>query len=894
MNRIFNNGFGSTGIRTTGANVRQPIIKHGTNLDNLRTKMVSAPIQHTGTQHRTADGTVIPDQQFISEVVNVASINKQDAENIRQMLPDIKLAEQVLISSILSPRDMVGTSLTFSSDLESLAELKTSLLNEVEDYFKKTYKIEAKLPQILEEVLFTSGAKTYIVLPETSVDAIINGKSKQPAMESFQKEFGKHGTFNGLGVLANPGTEKKNDFKSLKNSLSIESAAKDFNSRVKNYDPRTNWDKGSNCFTVIDNINALKMPRLVRHRTELDLMAIYGAGTGVGFEDASTEYTSTDGRIKLYRERQYEFTPVIQIDRYGNKDTEGHPIVIEPPTEAIIPVHIPGNPEDQIGFYMVLDQTGHPLSLTQHVDHYRNIVNAQTLKGSMPSDILQRANQQFNGQDNGNKQYVERVTNLFQDMVEKDLISRLESGIYSGTNVAIAKRDDVFRIMIARACAHQQTQLLYIPKNLATYIAFDYNAYGLGQSLLAANKLLASIRSLLLMSNSMAAVSNATNHRKLNVTLSENDPDPSRTLEMIFHEFAKRTVNQYPLGSVAPQDQLTFLASAGIQAAVTNHPGWPDTQVELEHIQTNAVEIDSEFAEDLKKQHLMSMGISPETVDLSMSVEFATSIVSSNILLAKRAMLYQEKLCGFLIDHIRKFILNSETLMSGLKDIIEGNRAKITDPKNKDVNSHVIALQFIASLDVSLPAPELSRLDMQMTAFNKYSEYLDAVIPAFISSEILTTENLGDTIGQNVDEFQRVFKAHLLRRWLEQENVLPEIFDMFEKDPDGNMMFDFMEVQEAYQSSFSSVFGSYLRKRQKRIEDNEKTLEQDGVGEGGDDFSSSDNDFDDSGDDTSFDDDGLDDDFDAESDTASDDDDSTESNDDDADDSDNLLTDSPF
>lgn len=891
MNRIFNNGFGSAGIRTTGSNVRQPIIKHGTNLDSLRSKMVSAPIQHSGTQHRTADGTAIPDQQFISEAVNVAALDKQDAENIRQMLPDIKLAEQVLISSILSPRDMIGTSLSFSSDLESLAELKTSLINEVEDYFKKTYKIEAKLPQILEEVLFTSGAKTYIVLPETSVDAIINGKGKNPAMESFQKEFGRHGTFNGLGVLANPRTEKKNDFKSLRNSLSIESATKDFNSRVKNYDPKASWDKEGEYFTVIDNINALKMPHLVRHRTELDLMAIYGAGTGIGFEDAGSEYTSTDGRIKLYRERQYEFTPVIQVDRYGSRDTEGHPIVIEPPTEAIIPVHIPGNPEDQVGFYMVLDQTGHPLSLTQHVDHYRNIVNAQSLKGSMPSDILQRANQQFNGQDTGNQQYVERVTGLFQDMVEKDLISRLESGIYSGTNVAIAKRDDVFRIMLARACAHQQTQLLYIPKNLATYIAFDYNAYGLGQSLLAANKLLASIRSLLLMSNSMAAVSNATNHRKLNVTLSENDPDPSRTLEMIFHEFAKRTVNQYPLGSVAPQDQLTFLASAGIQAAVTNHPGWPDTQVELEHIQTNAVEIDTEFAEDLKKQHLMSMGISPETVDLSMNVEFATSIVSSNILLAKRAMLYQEKLCGFLIDHIRKFTLNSETLMTKLKNIIDGNRDKITEPKYKDASAYVIALQFVASLNVSLPTPELSRLDMQMAAFNKYSEYLDSVIPAFISSEILTTDNLGDTVGQNVDEFQRVFKAHLLRRWLEQENVLPEIFDMFEKDPDGNMMFEFMEVQEAYQSSFSSVFGSYLRKRQKRIEDHEKTLEQDGVGGEDDGFSSSDDGgFDDDTDDTSLDDDFTDD-------LGSDDESTTESTDssnDEDDEPDNLLADSPF
>jgi hypothetical protein len=49
---------------------------------------------------------------------------------------------------------------------------------------------------------------------------------------------------------------------------------------------------------------------------------------------------------------------------------------------------------------------------------------------------------------------------------------------------------------------------------------------------------------------------------------------------------------------------------------------------------------------------LAAIGIAPETVDLSMNVDFAQSIVNSNILLAKRALVYQKLLTGFVTDFI--------------------------------------------------------------------------------------------------------------------------------------------------------------------------------------------------------------------------------------------------
>src|SRR5690606_1018836 len=185
-------------------------------------------------------------------------------------------------------------------------------------------------------------------------------------------------------------------------------------------------------------------------------------------------------------------------------------------------------------------------------------------------------------------------------------------------------------------------------------MAFDYNEYGVGKSLVEETKILASLRIMMLFANTMAGIKNSVGHTGLEITLDPEDAEPATTVEILMNEYAHTRQMAYPIGTAAPLEIINFLQRAAVDVHVSGNPRYPETRAEVVDKQANRTLVDTGLDEELKKRHTMSFGLNPETVDLGMNVEFATSITSSNILLAKRSKLYQDKLTPFLEDLISK------------------------------------------------------------------------------------------------------------------------------------------------------------------------------------------------------------------------------------------------
>ena len=116
-----------------------------------------------------------------SEMLNlpdIASANYdriQNNEDVVQLFPDVELCIQILTSCIISPNDMLSNKLTYiPPELKLPMELKRSLLEKIEDYIEKTYKINSNMSNILREALFTKGAYIEAIIPEASLDDIIS------------------------------------------------------------------------------------------------------------------------------------------------------------------------------------------------------------------------------------------------------------------------------------------------------------------------------------------------------------------------------------------------------------------------------------------------------------------------------------------------------------------------------------------------------------------------------------------------------------------------------------------------------------------------------------------------------------------------------------------------
>lgn len=781
----------------------------------IASKMVEG-LNTAPKRFENGEAQITPPNMLVNQVANNTAQNVIDAENMMQLLPDLELAKQVLVSSILSPNDMMSCELSYLSTADDLGDAKPLMLNVIKDYFENTYKIKPQLSHMLEEALFTKGAYPIAVIPESSIDNAINS-SKKITLESLKDEVDGEMLPRSYGILGNPSGKASGGF-----GFGIES----FDGSKTAYTPVNEMLS----LMVTDNINVLKFPR-IHEKLVADRVNDAYSSKKIGMEVFNGKGTDEMERDSLYKPRNFNYTPIVTLKTLEqlDKETVGHPLVLTLPVEAVIPVHVPSSPEEHVGYFVVLDKHGNPVRANSTQDYFADLsYNTNNIR-DMSSQMLAHTRRASEGRRPADDQMLlEESVNLYTEVIEKDLMSRLRSGIY-GENVQISKPTEIYRMMFARACSRMMTQLVYVPNTLMTYVAFDYNQFGVGKSLLEATKIIGSIRAMLLFSNTIASIKNSVSHVAVNIELDPADPSPDRTVEFLMNEYAKTRQASYPIGASSPVDMINYLQNAGVQVITSGHPGYPETKVSLEENATNHVKVDTDLDEVMKKRQLMAVGLAPETVDLSMNVDFATSVVNSNILLAKRALIYQEKFCIQLASFFQKFTCNSRTLMDKLREIVDNNKAKFKNGSN--LKTDAIVLYFINSLEVELPSPDLSRLEMQMEGFDNYTKGLDMVLPAFVSSDLFDSESMGE-IANSIPRTIAVLKAHFQRHWLQENNVMPELFKLTAYDKDKDAAFDLLKDHELYMISLQKSLITFMTTAVRASAETNKALQvvQDATG----------------------------------------------------------------
>ena len=84
-----------------------------------------------------------PDTFSFRSISDQLSENIRDSEIIMQLLPDMELWSQILISSILSPKDMMTTELNYTPPAELLpSDVSNTLIQLLKNHFEQVYKIK--------------------------------------------------------------------------------------------------------------------------------------------------------------------------------------------------------------------------------------------------------------------------------------------------------------------------------------------------------------------------------------------------------------------------------------------------------------------------------------------------------------------------------------------------------------------------------------------------------------------------------------------------------------------------------------------------------------------------------------------------------------------------------
>lgn len=253
--------------------------------------------------------------------------------------------------------------------------------------------------------------------------------------------------------------------------------------------------------------------------------------------------------------------------------------------------------------------------------------------------------------------------------MEQDLKSRLQNGAYKA-GVEINISNEIKRVMLARKASNSGTVLTFVPVSQVTYFAYYFNDDGFGESLMDKTKIISSIRSVLLFANTMMAVRKAVGNTELNIELDPDDDDPATTVEQLFHEFSRTRNTALPIASNSANDTITYLQNAGISVAVTGNKNYPETKVSQQDRSMGNVDVDTELEDSQRAKQWQGFGLSPESIDGLSSPNFAESIVSGNLLMAKRVLVYQKKTVQMISEHIRQYVYSDGTIFEELVRII--------------------------------------------------------------------------------------------------------------------------------------------------------------------------------------------------------------------------------
>lgn len=851
----------------------------------IESKLISAPFSMRSPQQQGPNGTPYPNSQVASTIINDTAQNIIDGRNLTRLLPDIKVARMLLVSAIQSPNDLISCSLSFLSDSEDFGNSKSGLLEIAEDAFRDIHKIDEIIPVWLDEILFERGAKAVMVLPESSLDDIINSdiieKDNRVRLESFSNNITEKGAFPSTGLLGSPEKGKQvtkqtvNDV--LKRARKLNMANESFDNgvikdrltsnsleqeRSFTFKNKMNGEVTKQEYLLQDNTDILKIKklneRLALEEARIRLQEHYG----VKFYDSTTfddldNYVDEDELAKedmgnntvqysrgaanqvlnfseneahgVVRKRDYKWTPVKAVNN-NFRQNAGEPTIMEVPAECIIPVYMQGRPDDHIGCFLAIEPTGGFITVTDDTDYYREMQASRDSNENVSGQMIEQVNQATYG---NNQQ--RRTANIREDqqllssaVLNHTFLEALEHGAYKGIRLALGNTEGVSRLMLNRALSGDNTHFLFVPKDLMTYIAFDYNDYGVGVSLLAQNKMQGAIRAMMQFTNTQTAINNAIIHTRIDVSFDEYESDPERTVEQIYHEAVRRRIAAYPLGVSSPLDQLEYLAVAGTSINVENHPSFPGTKVEFDYFNNSIAQIDTEFTDQLKRDFLQGLNINPESIDMSMGVELAQSIVTSNLLLAKRAMIYQNKFCAGLTDHLKKYLIQSPNTRKALTRYIMENKDEFKGKKyynalakgdNKSLEiANKLALKFISTVYVELPSPDINTMEMQLAGLEAKDAFYEQVVEYVISPDTIADWEVGPTVTNALDHFRAMFKNYLMRQYIQEENIAPELFTLLGFDEGTSQITSLLEDNKTFKDKLGRFFGGYIKEASKNAE----------------------------------------------------------------------------
>lgn len=717
--------------------------------------------------------------------------NIKNNDSIMELFPDIELCVRILVSSILSPNDISVTNLNIvSPEIKLPVNIKSQIEDLITVHVNENYDIENKQYDILRETLFTKGAYIEAIIPEAAVDDVIHQRGTYTNLSTMTSESLINNYLNG-----------SNGFISRE----------DYNFDVKIGDKKLDVSKEDIKLSFTDDFRVLLANEISTEMIHNTInRSLYGA-IEVKDEDKLDKLfgVSKEDDPIFMDNTKLKDNPYIMVPDASNASRKsiGRPMILKLSPEAVIPIHVVNHPEKHLGYFVLIDKNGIPINpeLDQYTDERYSMFKSSETNKNMQFNLITKARNALTNITEDDV-LLDKIEEIYTEIVDNMIKKKLENGYYNEI-ATLRDTSNLYHVMFMRALRSQETKLLYLPKELVSYFAFEYRDNGTGRSLLEKSSILFSVRAILMFTRMLATLKNSVTTTVVTANLDEDETDAERTISRIVSNALNTRKTQLPFGIINVDDMVQWAQSVGFRFNIKGG-GLPDMDISTEETSTSKVEPDEQIFEWINKSIYASFGLTPQMIDPAYESDYATSLVANNLLFAKFIKQKQAIYNPLITEHIRKILINDMELEGKLREFIKTNLKDIKssiglsikeENKTNDENSieetslvEYILKKYKLQSRVELPSPETTEADKLGEALDGYVSKLEKVLDIVLDESNITSEMVGE-LANSLGTLKNATKTSLVMKWLADNNYMSEITEFLTNDVDGKPVYNVLE-----------------------------------------------------------------------------------------------------
>ena len=732
----------------------------------------------------------------LERLSNVISNNINAATDLRQITPYIGKAELIWDAIMLYPNGKQEKTLNYDTRPSKLknSKMHDELRAVWDNYYTNDYKIEADLRPMLHDMLWNTGSYVLFNLSRPGLDYLINGSEMLPeeqmgrragneaydayvskATQAVNDEFVKD-EVTGKYVARNRGRFVRDPHASVKvNQVSgleaIMSGRQKYEGNEFNLFSAPEYSTGNFGITITDNPSLLYLQKLSAVTRQSDVNAVMGT------EDLSLVINSAMLQASKQQEKDKKNGPKepkattrnlteeqadalskglfpnrnaahqsIQFVKHNDAlsgNLYGRGLTWHIPSEAVIPIHRQGSNGKHEDFIFLLDDEGNFLKNTADAEYYQSMKKnsnsiANKPKGGSTDALISNLKTIQDGKD------CEFDMAEFAEMAKASIVRQFMSAIISGKgdNISISIDEETNKIFLARMFKRQSVRCLYVPGESVTYMAFNYNRLGIGQSLTQAAKMHIARLAAFDVADAMANLEAAQPHSLMAINIMKEDPDPAATIAIarsVFFEANPRIHSILSTAQLSVPQIVDALRESSLTVKINagENPHMPSPDIDISPMEKQVFKpVDPASRDEVLNKISNYFGLPRSWLDIVDGGEnqFQIEALTEHQMLLNQGANWQDQWCDMIIDHERKHMSVNGPFLNDLVKVIVDNKNLWTPDSKEPLEGSdeqkikLILSDFVNNIYCWLPTPASTESHAKMT---EKLEAVDALVQAW-------------------------------------------------------------------------------------------------------------------------------------------------------------------